>query len=137
MAKTKTLKIDGEKLKREIKKRGLNGREVGPLVGHSETWVAGCVHQGRISEAGAVLLEKILNLPREAYELSNDAPQELAEPRPATIDDTTLRQLQTVIYRGVVDALTSLDVAAVAEQVYGDLLYRAVKAATTEALKGE
>lgn len=75
MKSVKTIKIDSAKLKRELEKRGLTQAEASREMGYSTNFLSKHLIKGETTQTVAVLLEKLFNLPLEAYRL--------AEPEPA------------------------------------------------------
>lgn len=63
-----TTLINGDMLKRELKKRGLRVGEVGEAMGYSPSYLSQAIRHGRVSNRAVVLLETLYNLPVTAYQ---------------------------------------------------------------------
>lgn len=63
-----TTPINGDMLKKELKKRGLRVGEVGEAMGYSPSYLSQAVRHGRVSNRAVVLLETLYNLPVTAYQ---------------------------------------------------------------------
>lgn len=50
--------IDGEKLIKQIKQRGLNRREVSEIIERNHDYISCCIRDGRITEEGLQLLKE-------------------------------------------------------------------------------
>ena len=74
------IKIDGEKLKNALKKRGLTAKEVSGSIGKNSNYVIGCVCNGAISDAAMQLIEIKYHIPREEIEIREEKKQVSAEP---------------------------------------------------------
>ena len=61
------LDIYPEKLKAEIKKRGLDMKEVSVEIGRSFNYLSSCCHAGDINQQSVLLLDKLFNIPKETY----------------------------------------------------------------------
>ena len=59
--------IDGDALRAELKKRGLNMARASRGIGGSEKWLADCAQRGRMAKATMLLLEKFYNISPESY----------------------------------------------------------------------
>ena len=67
MPKTQTLPIDEEKLRSEIRKRGLTPSEVSTTLGRATTFISHAFQTGYIAKATTIQLEHMFNLKYEAY----------------------------------------------------------------------
>lgn len=63
------IKIDGEKLKNALKKRGLTAKEVSESIGKNSNYITGCVCTGAISDAAMQLIEIKYQIPREEIKI--------------------------------------------------------------------
>ncbi|MBQ2649432.1 helix-turn-helix domain-containing protein [Candidatus Saccharibacteria bacterium] len=86
-----TTPINGDMLKKELKKRGLRVGEVGEAMGYSPSYLSQAVRSGRVSNRAVVLLETLYNLPVTAYQYVEE-PEKADEPKETqagffTLDD--------------------------------------------------
>ncbi len=64
----RTIKIDGDKLKKAIEKRGLKITLVSKEMGRGMSYLSDCAGRGQMSEASFVTLSAIYNIKREEIE---------------------------------------------------------------------
>lgn len=62
MSRSKMIRIDGEKLAKEIRKRGMKYREVSEEIMRSHDYIADCIRNNEISEISARHLDKRLRI---------------------------------------------------------------------------
>lgn len=61
------IKIDGTKLKNELKKRGVSMVEACAEIGYSSTYLSYCTRKGEISNKAVLLLEKTFGIKPDVY----------------------------------------------------------------------
>lgn len=64
---SETYKIDAEKLKAELNKRGLTQKQASTELGFSKNFISNFVNRGEIKKPWATLLEKSYNIRLEDY----------------------------------------------------------------------
>lgn len=97
------LDIYPEKLKAEIKKRGLGMKEVSVEIGRSSNYLSSCCNAGDINQQSVLLLDKLFNIPKETYlKMGNE---EQASPNLFNADDI-VEELK--ILRGVAMGLSEV-----------------------------
>ena len=88
--KMKTVKIDSEKLKKELQKRGLINQEVSEAIGFNRDYITDCLRSGQISEVGA---KRLLEEYYIKYE--NIEPEIVKKPEPVQEPAQVAMQMQT------------------------------------------
>lgn len=68
MPRSNTRPIDGEKLRKELERRGLTLTETAERLGHGKSYMNHVLTQGYIAEPNIILLEAVYNLRYDAYE---------------------------------------------------------------------
>lgn len=76
----KTVKIDGEKLKKELMKRNLTNQDVSEAIGFSRDYITDCIRRGAISEEGARRILEGFYIKYEAIQPDVEKPEVVEEP---------------------------------------------------------
>lgn len=130
MSRTPMLKIDGEALRRELLKRNLDFKTVSQEIGYDKTYISKCILNNQVSRTAAMLLDI-------KYDIKDAdlAPREDPTANSQVARETLLffNRLEGSIKAGIQEALMD----EVTRRELCDVIYRAVKTATKEALKEE
>lgn len=105
MAKKYAYKIDGEKLKNEIARRGLNLSEVSQTIGYSKSYINYCIKDSVITKPAALLLQREFNISLDSYKLKENSQSETAAqmaPGPAAAASPT--QIAQAVEAGIIAA---------------------------------
>ena len=70
------IKINSERLRKELRKRGYNLLSAGREMGFSGSYMGNVISRGAISESGANLLDRVCGIKRESYILQEEQEQE-------------------------------------------------------------
>lgn len=65
------LNIDGLKLRNKIKEHGYKLTEAGKAIGYSGSYFSNIISEGRMPDRVAILVDNILGIPKESYEISD------------------------------------------------------------------
>lgn len=111
--RSNVFRIDGEKLKKEIKKRGMTANEVSLELGYSDGYISKMVSTGKMHNAAATLLESLFRIPRTAYEFKEEEPRQVKEEAKDGIYAEVYRATYNAVYNaiddsGILDALKEL-----------------------------
>ena len=103
------MKIDGNKLTREIEKRGLIGRAMSVEMGYAASYISCCTNRGHMSTSGLKMLEKLYDI-RPDEIMPDKEPETIPEPEQMTIpeppaDPINYERLGQVIYQAVYEAV--------------------------------
>lgn len=98
MPRSKTIKIDGQKLKRLILEHD-TVKDAGLQAGYSGKFFQNAIGQGRIGKYGAIALENLYGIKLEQYEWHEPAEE---QHKGSTVD---MSELQQAIVGGVVEAV--------------------------------
>lgn len=108
MAKRFYTKIDGQKLKAEIKRRGLTEKEISLELGWSQSYITDAIQRGMLRDSAILMLDKLYNIKIDDFvaEIEPEGVTEVSEPdvdsRSPQIDAD---KLYDVIYRAVYSAV--------------------------------
>lgn len=105
---SKTYTVDGTKLSYELKKRGLNGKNVSIDMGYNSSFIANAISRGKINYPGMKMLTTFYNIRLEdiAPDENATAAESIVEVReaPAT-EPIDYERLYEVIYTAVYQAV--------------------------------
>lgn len=105
--RTKVMKIDGEKLTEELKKRGVSKSTASKEIGMGENYLSNVTHRNKITQIGAIALQKVYNIDPEAYELKDAKTEPKPEPEKSFDEDALYRIIYTAVYNAMKTALES------------------------------
>lgn len=107
--------IDTKKLSAELKKRGLERRDISTEMGMNPDYLSSCMNpkswtdgNPKISKTVALLLKSMYNIDRDTYEFTesiDEKPVEEVEENPDLIKNMTGEQLSNLIYKAVFSAV--------------------------------
>lgn len=102
----RTVEIDGEKLRAELKKRALIAADVSHEIGYSGTYIKNACDSGKIRLAAAHMLKSLYNI--EYDDIAPDSEtEEKHEPTTPVIDyEKMYRMIYCAVYEAVKKALT-------------------------------
>lgn len=107
-SRSSNIPVDGEKLKEEFEKRGINFYEFGTECGYSRKWFQNAIHNNYVSPPMVVVLKDKLGVSLEDIQPTVEEPKTVAPGRKEGVlyvSDMTQGDLYETIYDAVVAAL--------------------------------
>lgn len=107
MKRNNMMPIDPERLRNELKKRGLSIGGAGIEIGYSANYMNNNLSRKNISHAGIVAMEKVFNLKYDDYKPIQEAPTDYAfrDVVEAPADPIDYDRLYKTIYAAVYEAM--------------------------------
>lgn len=108
MGKTKTVAINGEQLRAELKKCGANMMTVSTAIGYEMSYISAAVRHNKIAKSAILLLQTMYNINPDSYLVKKEPEKvetsvvEVVQHSGLTDDD--LEKLYKVIYSAVYKA---------------------------------
>lgn len=111
MSRAITRPIDGEKLRYEMNRRDLKLANVSIELGHKSDYMAGIIKSGKLTDATAVMLERLYNIRMEdirvpAYETPEQIPGQTAFDLNA--NQISEKKLEQIIYNALMRAYNDI-----------------------------
>lgn len=105
--RTTGIEIDGNKLKKELLRRGLTMSEVSKEMGFNESYLSNHVTSGFTSLETVKMLESLYHIKYESYQPDRFEPEqyELIQPVQESKVDIDYGELEKIIYRAFYKAL--------------------------------
>lgn len=107
MSRATTRQIDGEKLRYEMNRRDLKLANVSIELGHKSDYMTGIIKSGKLTDATAVMLERLYNIRMEdiripAYETPEQIPGQTAFD--LNTNQISEKKLEQIIYSALMRA---------------------------------
>lgn len=110
MSSTKTAAINGERLRAELKKRGVNMVTVSTAIGYEASYISAAIRFNKIAKSAILLLQTMYNINPDIYVVkeepkAEDVKAEVVEVvQHSGLTDDDLEKLYKVIYSAVYKA---------------------------------
>ena len=110
MGSTRTVAINGEALRLELKKRGILGVTVSKAIGYDQTYISHAIRDNKIAKSATLLLQTMYNINPDIYVVKEEPKPEkvkaevveVVQHSGLTADD--FQKLYNVIYSAVYEA---------------------------------
>lgn len=112
MSSTKTAAINGERLRAELKKRGVNMMTVSTAIGYEASYISAAIRYNKIAKSAILLLQTMYNINPDIYVVKEEPKAEEVEVKAEVVEvvqhsgltDDDLEKLYKVIYSAVYKA---------------------------------
>lgn len=110
MGSTKTVAINGEALRAELKKRGVTGVTVSSAIGYDNTYISHAILHNTIAKTAMRLLQTMYNIKPDSYVVKEEPKPEEVKAEVAEVvqysglTDDDFQKLYKVIYTAVYEA---------------------------------
>ncbi len=110
MSRGKTVAINGEALRAELKKRGLLGVTVSKAIGYDQTYISHAIRHNTIAKTAMMLLQTMYNINPDIYVVKEEPkPEEVKAEvvevvQHSGLTDDDFQKLYKVIYTAVYEA---------------------------------
>lgn len=110
MCSTRTVAINGEALRLELRKKGLLGVTVSKAIGYDQTYISHAIRDNRIARSAVLLLQTMYNINLDSYVVKEEPKLEEVKAEVTEVvqhvglTDDDFKKLYNVVYSAVYEA---------------------------------